>query len=141
MKNRNKIYLLGNLGQVPEVKYTPSGTPVARLSVATNRNFKDKTTNEWTSKTTWHTCIAFGRLAEVAKEKLSQGQTVDIEGRMEMRTWEDKEKGGKQYRWEVIVDDLRFFPLGTRGANGASPASEEQNEDDTADLSTDEIPF
>ena len=79
-KSVNKVILIGNLGKDPEVKYTPSGTPVAKLTLATNERFKDKG-GEWQDRTEWHNVVVWQRLAEIAGEYLKKGSKVYIEGR------------------------------------------------------------
>lgn len=102
----NKVILIGRLGKDPEIRYTPSGTAVANLSLATS--FKPKDGEE---KTEWHRCVAFGRTAEVCGEYLHKGSQVYIEGRLQTRDWEDKE-GNKRYTTEVLVERMQM--LGSR---------------------------
>ena len=111
-KSVNKVILIGNLGKDPEVKYTPSGLPVANFSLATNERFKDKDGN-WQDRTEWHNIVAWQRLAEIAGEYLKKGRSVYIEGRLQTRSWDDKESGQKKYRTEIVAQDLVL--LGGRG--------------------------
>jgi len=104
-KSVNKVILIGNLGKDPEVKYTPSGTAIARFSLATNERFKDKS-GEWQDRTEWHNIVAWQRLAEIVGEYVKKGSKVYIEGRLQTSSWDDKESGQKKYRTEVIVNDL-----------------------------------
>jgi single-strand DNA-binding protein len=111
-KSVNKVILLGNLGKDPEVKYTPSGTPVAKLALATSYRFKDKN-EQWQEQTEWHNVVAWQRLAEIAGEYLKKGSKVYIEGRLQTRSWEDKQTNQKRYATEVVASELVL--LGGRG--------------------------
>ena len=115
-KSVNKVILLGNLGKDPEVKYTPSGTPVAKITVATNERFKDKD-GQWQDRTEWHNVVLWQRLAEIAGEYLKKGGKVYIEGKLQTRSWEDKQSGQKKYMTEIVVNDLVL--LGGRGEASA----------------------
>jgi single-strand DNA-binding protein len=112
-KSVNKVILIGNLGKDPEVKYTPSGMPVAHFTLATNERFKDKEGN-WTDRTEWHNLVAFQRTAEIVGEYLKKGRTVYIEGSLRTNSWDDKESGQKKYRTEIIVNDLVLLGGGQR---------------------------
>lgn len=114
-KSVNKVILIGNLGKDPEVKYTPQGTPVAKLTLATNERFKDKS-GEWQDRTEWHNVVLWSRLAEIAGEYLKKGGKVYIEGRLQTRSWEDKQTNQKKYMTEVVGSDLVL--LGGRGEGG-----------------------
>ena len=104
-KSVNKVILLGNLGKDPEVKFTASGLPVAKFTVATNERYKDKG-GEWQDRTEWHNIVAWQRLAEIAGEYLKKGSKVYIEGRIQTSSWEDKQSGEKKYRTEIVANDL-----------------------------------
>jgi single-strand DNA-binding protein len=117
MKSVNKVILIGNLGKDPEVKYTPSGTAVARITLATNERFKDKS-GEWQDRTEWHNVVLWTRLAEIAGEYLKKGGKVYIEGRLQTRSWDDKNTNQKKYMTEVVASDLVL--LGGRGEGGES---------------------
>ena len=114
-KSVNKVILLGNLGKDPEVKYTPQGTPVAKLTIATNYRYKDKN-EQWQDQTEWHNVVLWQRLAEIAGEYLKKGSKVYIEGRLQTRSWEDKQTNQKRYMTEVVASDLVL--LGGRGEGG-----------------------
>ena len=114
-KSVNKVILIGNLGKDPEVKYTPSGTPVAKLALATNERYKDKN-GEWQDRTEWHNVVLWQRLAEIAGEYLKKGGKVYIEGRLQTRSWDDKQTNQKKYMTEVVASDLVL--LGGRGEGG-----------------------
>ena len=120
MKSVNKVILIGNLGKDPEVKYTPQGTPVAKITLATNERFKGKDGN-WQDRTEWHNVVLWQRLAEIAGEYLKKGGKVYIEGRLQTRSWDDKQSGQKKYMTEVVANDLVL--LGGRGEGGGGEYS------------------
>lgn len=113
-KSVNKVILVGHLGRDPEVRYTPQGTAVATLNVATNERFKDKDGN-WQDRTEWHRVVAWQRLAEIAGEYLKKGSQLYVEGRLQTRSWDDKSSGEKKYSTEVVANDLVL--LGGRQAS------------------------
>jgi single-strand DNA-binding protein len=121
MKSVNKVILIGNLGKDPEVKYTQSGLPVARITLATNERFKDKG-GEWQDRTEWHNVVLWQRLAEIAGEYLKKGSKVYIEGRLQTRSWDDKNTNQKKYMTEVVANDLVL--LGGRGESGSAGADD-----------------
>lgn len=116
-KSVNKVILIGNLGKDPEVKYTPSGTPVAKFSLATNEKYKDKG-GEWQERTEWHNIVAWQRLAEIIGEYVKKGSKLYIEGRLQTSSWEDKQSGEKKYRTEIVANDVVL--LSGRGEGGDS---------------------
>jgi single-strand DNA-binding protein len=119
MKSVNKVILIGNLGKDPEVKFTPQGTPVAKITIATNERFKDKD-GQWQDRTEWHNVVLWQRLAEIAGEYLKKGGKVYIEGRLQTRSWDDKQTGQKKYMTEIVGNDLVL--LGGRGEGGGGEA-------------------
>jgi single-strand DNA-binding protein len=153
-KSVNKVILIGNLGKDPEVKYTPSGTAVAKFSLATNERYKDKA-GEWQDRTEWHNIVCWQRTAEIAGEYLKKGRAVYIEGRLQTRSWEDKTSGQKKYMTEIVANDLVL--LGGRGEGGeggggrgrpaaAAEASAEapapaENPAQGAEITDEDIPF
>jgi single-strand DNA-binding protein len=104
-KSVNKVILIGNLGKDPEVKYTPSGTPVAKFSLATNERYKDKN-GQWQDRTEWHNIVAWQRTAEIVGEYVKKGSKIYVEGRLRTDSWDDKNTGEKKYRTEIVVNDL-----------------------------------
>ena len=114
-KSVNKVILVGNLGKDPEVKYTPQGTAVAKITLATNESFKDKD-GQWQERTEWHNVVLWARLAEIAGEYLKKGNKVYIEGRLQTRSWEDKQTNQKKYMTEVVAATMVL--LGGRGEGG-----------------------
>lgn len=138
----NKVFLIGNLGQDPEVRHTNSGQAVANLRVATSRKFKDKD-GTWQEQTEWHTVACWGRTAETAGQYLRKGSKVFVEGRLQTRSWDDKE-GKKQYRTEVVADTLKF--LDSRGGGGGAdeggyPGPSEPAKGGDGGFPDDDIPF
>ena len=111
-KSVNKVILVGHLGKDPEVKYTPSGTPVAKFTLATNERFKDKDGN-WQDRTEWHSLVAWQRTAEIIGEYCKKGSQIYVEGRLKTDSWDDKETGQKKYRTDIVVNELIL--LGGRG--------------------------
>ena len=116
-KSLNRVTLIGNLGKDPELKYTPSGTPVAKITLATNERYKDKS-GEWQDRTEWHNVVLWQRLAEIAGEYLKKGGKVYVEGSLQTRSWDDKQTNQKKYMTEVVANDLIL--LGGRGEGGGA---------------------
>ena len=111
MASVNKVIIVGNLGRDPETRYTPSGTAITSIRIATSEAWKDKTTGEQQERTEWHRVKFFGRLAEIAGEYLKKGSQVYIEGKL--RTDEYEKDGVKRYSTDVIADEMQM--LGSRG--------------------------
>lgn len=99
----NKVILVGNLGQDPEIRYLPNGGAVTNISIATSETWKDKQTGEAKEKTEWHRVVIFGKLAEIAGEYLKKGSQVYIEGQLQTRKWQDQ-SGQDRYSTEVVVN-------------------------------------
>ncbi|MFQ5648616.1 MAG: single-stranded DNA-binding protein [bacterium] len=115
----NKVILIGNLGADPELKYTPSGAAVTTVSVATNEMWKDDQGNRQ-ERTEWHRVVLWRRQAEVAGEYLKKGSKVYIEGRLQTRSWEDKD-GIKRYTTEVVGDVLTMLDSKSDGGRPPTP--------------------
>ena len=115
----NKAIIVGNLGRDPEVSYTPSGTAVAKFSIATSEKWKDKNTGEMQERTEWHRITAFGRLGEICGEYLSKGRQVYIEGRIQTTSWE--KDGITRYSTEIIAFEMKM--LGTKGSGDTNSPS------------------
>ena len=98
----NKVIIVGNLGQAPEIRYMPNGGAVANLTLATSEHWRDKVTGEQKEKTEWHRVVVFGKLAEIAGEYLTKGAKVYIEGQLQTRKWQDTQ-GIERYTTEVVV--------------------------------------
>ena len=120
MASINKVILIGNLGRDPEVRYTPSGSAVCNVSVATTRNWKNKDSGERMEETEWHRVVFFDRLAEIAGEYLKKGRSVYVEGRLKTRKWQDKD-GKDQYTTEVMATEMQM--LGSREGMGGGAGS------------------
>ncbi|MBC8954801.1 MULTISPECIES: single-stranded DNA-binding protein SSB1 [Xenorhabdus] len=114
----NKVILVGNLGQDPEVRYMPNGGAVANITLATSESWRDKQTGEMREKTEWHRVVLFGKLAEVAGEYLRKGSQVYIEGSLQTRKWQDQ-SGQDRYTTEIVVNvGGTMQMLGGRGNAG-----------------------
>src|SRR5512137_1025149 len=114
MASLNKVMLIGNLGKDPEVRYTASGAAVASFSIATSDKIKNKN-GEWEDKTEWHNIVLWNKLAEIAKEYLTKGKTVYIEGRLQTRKWQDRD-GKDRYTTEIVGEKMQM--LSTKGEGG-----------------------
>ncbi|MBE0364893.1 single-strand DNA-binding protein [Pseudoalteromonas ulvae UL12] len=99
----NKVILVGNLGQDPEVRYMPNGNAVANVSLATAESYKDKNTGQMVDKTEWHRVVFFGKLAEIVGEYVRKGSQIYVEGKLQTRKWTDKD-GQEKYTTEIVVD-------------------------------------
>jgi len=117
MANLNKVLLMGNLTRDVELKYTPSGLAVARMSLATNRRFRDSKTNEMREEVTYVDVEVWGKTAETAHQYLAKGRSVFVEGRLKMDSWDDKTTGKKVYKLKVVGDSFQF--VGSSGGAGA----------------------
>ena len=122
MASVNKVILIGNLGRDPEVRYTPSGSAVCNVTVATSRSWKSKESGEKVEETEWHRVVMYDRLAEIAGEYLKKGRSVYIEGRLKTRKWTDKD-GAEKYTTEIIAQEMNM--LGGREGGGGGGAEEE----------------
>lgn len=128
----NKVILVGNLGRDPEVRYSPNGSAVANVTLATSESWKDKTSGEKQEKTEWHRIVFFGRLAEIAGEYLKKGAQIYVEGRLQTRKWQDKE-GHERYTTEIVANEMQM--LGSRGGAGAPSDSFNQDQPSAAENS------
>lgn len=139
MANFNKVILLGNLTRDPELRYTASGQAVATVGLAVSRKFKTKE-GEQREDTAFVDCTAWARAAEIICEYKHKGDPILIEGRLQYRTWEDKETGAKRSKLDVVIENFQFLSRGPGGqrpdAEGSSAKGEEMEP-----LSDDDIPF
>ena len=120
-KSVNKVILVGRLGRDPELKYTASGTPFCRFSMATDEGWMDKNSGERTEKTEWHNIVVWERLAEICNQYLTKGQLVYIEGSLQTREWDDQE-GNKRKTTEVRARDMVMLSGGKGdGAPAGAP--------------------
>ncbi|GMV44816.1 MAG: single-stranded DNA-binding protein [Pseudomonadota bacterium] len=115
MASVNKVILVGNLGRDPEVRYAPSGSAICNVTIATSRNWKDKTSGERQEETEWHRVVFYDRLAEIAGEYLKKGRPVYVEGRLKTRKWTDKD-GVEKYTTEIVAQEMQL--LGSRDGGG-----------------------
>ena len=120
-KGVNKVFLLGNVGKDPEMRATASGMTIASFTLATADRQKDAQGN-WTDKTEWHNLVAFQRTAEIVRDYVKKGTQLFIEGKIQTRSWDDKESGQKKYRTEILVNELSLLgkPGGGGGEGGGS---------------------
>lgn len=147
----NKVILIGRLGKDPELKYTPSGAPVAKFSLATDEVFKDKT-GEKQQRTEWHNIVAWNKLAEICGEYLTKGKQVYIEGSIRSHQWEDKQTGTKRTGYEIVAQKMTM--LGSRAdseraSSGSTAGAEREPVEPPAapepppgnDITDEDIPF
>ena len=139
MAGVNKVILLGHLGRDPEVRYTPSGAAVANFTIATSEEWKDKDSGEKQERTEWHRVVAWRRLGEICGEYLHKGSQVYIEGRLQTKSWEDRE-GNKRYTTEVVAQIMQM--LGSPRKEGKAESTEERYPDEEPiSIPDDDIPF
>jgi single-strand DNA-binding protein len=155
-KSVNKVFLLGNVGKDPEIRSTGGGTMVANFTLATSDRQKDAQGN-WQDRTEWHNLVAFTRLAEIVRDYVKKGSKIFVEGKIQTRSWDDKESGQKKYRTEIIVNDLSLLsgrdeggaggysrPTSSSGTTASfdqrAPAAQDEYAQST-EISDDDIPF
>ena len=141
----NKVILVGNLGQKPDMKYTQSNTAVANLSLATSESWKDKDSGDLKTKTEWHRVVYFGKLAEIAEQYLDKVSKVYVEGKLQTRKWQDQ-AGNDRYTTEVLGQELTMLDSrgdssGSSFENKNSGMSEENVNQDNGEFSEEDIPF
>lgn len=120
MASVNKVIVLGNLGRDVEVRYTPSGSAVASVSIATTRSWKNKDSGEKVEETEWHRVVFYDKLAEIAGQYLAKGKPVYVEGRLKTRKWTDKD-GVEKYTTEIVVEQMQLLG-GRDDASSRAPA-------------------
>ncbi|MBE20286.1 MAG: single-stranded DNA-binding protein [Gammaproteobacteria bacterium] len=141
----NKVILVGNLGQDPEVKYTAGGAAVTTLSIATSDSWKDRDTGEDQERTEWHRVVLWRRLAEIAGEYLKKGSKVYVEGQLQTRKWE--QEGQTRYTTEIIARDIQFLDSKGTSSNTPSPENSDTSSNESipeageAEMEDDDIPF
>lgn len=141
----NKVMLIGNLGQNPELRFTQSETAVLNFSLATNERWQDKHSGEWQDRTEWHKIIVWGKRAEGLSKFLLKGHTVFVEGKIQNRMWEDKE-GNKRYSIEIVASKVVVLKGGEKRPQ-REPGEDYGGYDDRrgppppSDFSDDDIPF
>jgi single-strand DNA-binding protein len=149
-KSVNKVILVGNVGKDPEVKFLPSGLPVANFTLATSDRTKDKQ-GEWQERTEWHNLTAYQRIAEIIRDYVKKGSKIYVEGRIQTRSWDDQASGQKKYRTEIIVGDLVLLSGRGEGDMGGGSRSNtssfdqrppaQQEEYAGTEITDDDIPF
>ena len=117
-KGVNKVMLLGNVGKDPEIKSTAGGVIISSFSLATADRQKDQT-GQWVDKSEWHNLVAFNRTAEIVRDYVKKGTQLFIEGKIQTRSWDDKESGQKKYRTEILVNELSLLGKPGGGSGGA----------------------
>ena len=132
MAGVNLVILVGNLGRDPELSYAQNGTAVAKFSIATSEQWKDKATGEKKEQTEWHRIVAFSRLAEICGEYLSKGKQVYIQGRLQTSSWE--KDGVTHYATDIIANQMQM--LSGNGESANKPAKDVPQKPDD-----DDIPF
>lgn len=137
----NKVILIGRLGRDPEVRSTPSGQTVTNFTVATNRIYNDRDGNRQ-EQTEWHNIVCWGRQAEIAGQYLTKGRQIYIEGRLQTRSWEDRQSGDKRYRTEVICENFQMLgPRGDQSTGGGQPGGPDPGGEMGGPPEDDDIPF
>jgi single-strand DNA-binding protein len=146
----NKAILVGNVGKDPEIKILPSGTSVANFALATSERFKDKS-GEFQERTEWHNLVAYERLAEIVRDYVKKGSKLYVEGRIQTRTYDDKQTQQKRYWTEIRINDLVLLSgrgEGESGSSSRSGTSYDQRQPAHADdvvqgteITDDDIPF
>jgi single-strand DNA-binding protein len=148
-KGVNKVFLLGNVGKDPEIRATAGGMTIASFTLATADRAKDASGN-WVDKTEWHNLVAFQRTAEIVRDYVKKGTQIFVEGKIQQRSWDDKESGQKRYKTEILVNELSLLggrPSGEGGGGGYSKSSSSSSAPastpDYADqgITDDDIPF
>ena len=134
----NKVILIGNLGRDPELRYLPSGGAVTKFSLATGAKWKDKD-GQWQDRTDWHNIVSFGRTAEVCNEYLKKGSPVYVEGRIQTRSYDDRD-GNKRWITEIIAQSVRM--LGRKGEPEAEiPEETDQPMVEESKTEDEDLPF
>jgi single-strand DNA-binding protein len=143
MASVNKAILVGRLGKDPEIRSTPSGTSVAKFSIATDDRYTDKN-GEKQERTEWHNITAWGKLAEICGQYLRKGKLVYIEGSIRTDSWDDKETGQKKYRTEIVANQMQMLDRkGDENGGGAYAGAARKGSSNTATQveEDDEVPF
>ncbi len=146
----NKVIILGRLGQDPEIKYTQSGMAVANFSLATSEFWNDKATGQKQEKTEWHRVVVWGKLGELCNQYLAKGRQAYVEGRLQTRSWDDKD-GVKKYTTEIVANTVQFIGGQANATNNdynqSAPMNQAPNMESfdnvqtDASFAADDIPF
>jgi single-strand DNA-binding protein len=146
MGSVNKVILVGNLGKDAELRYTPGGAPVATANLATTEVWNDRNSGQRQEKTEWHRVVIWGKTAESLSEYLTKGKQIYVEGRLQTRSWDDKD-GNKRYMTEVRADRVVLLSGGGGGRGAAAsaerehPAPQSDEIKEPVELTDDDIPF
>ena len=135
----NKAILIGRLGKDPEVRYTPDGTMVTNFNLATDEQWKDKS-GEKVQKTEWHRIVTFGKLAEICGNYLVKGKLIFVEGRIQTRSWEDKD-GVKRFTTEIIASNMQMLDSKAQSKADDSSLEASSVSSNNAGTPTDDVPF
>ena len=139
----NKVILIGNLGQKPEMRYTATNSAVANLSIATTESWKDKESGEMRDKTEWHRVVFFGKPAETIERYLDKGSKIYVEGKLQTRKWQDKD-GNDRWTTEIVGSQFNFLDTRPSQNNDASmdqSSSSSLPDGDSSGISEEDIPF
>lgn len=139
-KSLNKVMLIGNLGRDPELRYTTSGVAVATFTIATNESWKDQDGNTQ-ERTEWHNIVAWRKLAEICAEWLKKGKKVYIEGRLQTRSYDDKNTGAKKYMTEIVADNMIMLDSRGSAESGGPPQAPFEDTQTPAGSKEDDLPF
>jgi single-strand DNA-binding protein len=126
MASVNKVIIIGNLGKDPEVRYMPSGSAICNVTIATSRQWKDKTSGDKQEETEWHRVTFFDRMAEIAGEYLKKGRPVYVEGRLKTRKYTDKD-GVEKYTTDIVATDMQLLG-GREGGGGGGGGGDDMGE-------------
>lgn len=140
-KSLNRAMLIGNLGRDPELRYTPAGVAVASFTIATNESWKDQDGN-LQERTEWHNIVAWRKLAEICGEYLKKGKKIYVEGKIQTRSYDDKNTGAKRYITEIVADNIIMLDgrggTSSEGGGGFTPQAEQPESGGAKD---DDLPF
>jgi single-strand DNA-binding protein len=136
----NKVILIGNLGQKPEMRYTATNSAVANLSIATTESWKDKESGEMRDKTEWHRVVFFGKPAETIEKYLDKGSKIYVEGKLQTRKWQDKE-GKDRWTTEIIGNQFNFLDSRPNQNESNLDQSDPSSQQGDTGISEDDIPF
>ena len=139
-KGINKVIIVGNLGNEPEVRYANNGNAIATISIATSESWKDKTTGEQQEKTEWHRVVMFNRLGEVAGQYLRKGSKVYIEGKLQTRKWQDN-SGQDRYTTEIVANEMQMLDSRSDSGGNNKPQAQVAPAPAAASDFDDDIPF
>ncbi len=138
MAGVNKVILIGRLGKDPEIRYTPSGVAVANFTIATSEEWKDRESGQKQERTEWHRIVAWRRLGEICGEYLRKGSHVYIEGKLQTRSYEDRD-GNKRYITEIVASNMQMLDSASKG--GRTDSYDRGMPEEPTNVPEDDIPF